>query len=66
MPTPNTEITQERFEEYNAIMNDFEAKITDMHNKVNNLKKHKDQLEKLLKDLDNEEIKKKVKYCWIN
>lgn len=55
--TPNTDITQERFEEHNAIMNDFEQKLTDMHNKVNTLKEVQDQLEKLIKDLDDKKLK---------
>nr|MBD3623749.1 glycosyl hydrolase [Sunxiuqinia sp.] len=58
VPAPNTDISQERFEEYHTIMTDFETKLTDMHNKVNTLKKVQDQLEELLKDLDNEELKK--------
>jgi len=58
VPTPNTAITQERFEEHHAIMNDFEQKLTDMHNKVNTLKEVQGQLEKLLNDLDDENLKK--------
>ncbi|HBU77045.1 MAG TPA: glycosyl hydrolase, partial [Muricauda sp.] len=37
VPTPNTNMTEERFEEYHTIMTDFERKLTDMHNKVNKL-----------------------------
>ncbi len=58
VPTPNTHVSEERFAEYDAIMTDFESKLTDMHNKVNTLKSVQDQLAKLLKDLKDEELKK--------
>ena len=58
VPTPNTNMTEERFEEYHTIMTDFERKLTDMHNKVNKLKEVQGQLEALLKDLDNDQLKK--------
>jgi len=58
VPTPNTNMTEERFKEYHSIMMDFEKKLTDMHNKVNKLKEVQGQLETLLKDLDNEVLKK--------
>ncbi len=58
VPTPGTNVTQERFAEFDAIMNDFEAKLTDMHNKVNKLKEVQGQLGKLLKDLTDEDLKK--------
>ncbi|MDF0706749.1 VPS10 domain-containing protein [Flagellimonas okinawensis] len=58
VPTPNTDMTQERFEEHHAIMMDFETKLTDMHNKVNKLKEVQGQLESILKDLKDEDLKK--------
>ncbi|GLU43087.1 VPS10 domain-containing protein [Allomuricauda sp. NBRC 101325] len=59
--TPNTEITQERFEEYHTFMSEIESNVTDMHNKINTLKKVQDQLTVLLKDLDNETLKEEGK-----
>ncbi|SDQ17016.1 VPS10 domain-containing protein [Flagellimonas zhangzhouensis] len=59
--TPNTEITQEHFEEYHSFMSEIEANVTDMHNKVNTLKKVQGQLAGLLKDLENETLKEEGK-----
>ncbi|MCB0371690.1 MAG: glycosyl hydrolase [Muricauda sp.] len=58
VPTPNTGMTQERFEEQDRFMNELEANLTDMHNKVNTLYKVQGQLKDLMKDLDSEELKK--------
>nr|WP_293297683.1 glycosyl hydrolase [Allomuricauda sp.] len=57
IPTPGTNISKERFAEYDTIMNDFEAKVTEMHNRVNQLKKVQGQLGALIKDMDNEGLK---------
>lgn len=59
--TPNTDITQERFEEYHTFMSEIEANVTDMHNKVNTLKKVQGQLAEVLKDLDSETLKEEGK-----
>ena len=58
VPTPNTGMTQERFEEQDRFMNELEANLTDMHNKVNMLYKVQGQLKDLMKDLASEELKK--------
>ena len=58
VPAPNTDMTQERFEEQDRFMNELETNLTDMHNKLNALFKVQGQLKDLLKDLDNEDLKK--------
>jgi photosystem II stability/assembly factor-like uncharacterized protein len=58
IPTPNTGMTQERFEEQDRFMNELEINLTDMHNKINTLYKVQGQLKDLLKELDNADLKK--------
>ncbi|WP_127020105.1 VPS10 domain-containing protein [Flagellimonas beolgyonensis] len=58
IPTPNTGMTQERFEEQDRFMNELEANLTDMHNKINTLYKVQGQLKDLMKELDNADLKK--------
>ncbi|MEO2050553.1 MAG: glycosyl hydrolase [Allomuricauda sp.] len=58
IPTPNTGMTQERFEEQDRFMNELETNLTDMHNKINTLYKVQGQLKDLMKELDNADLKK--------
>ena len=58
VPTPNTDMTPARFAEHHGFMSDLETNLTDMHDKVNTLFKVQGQLKDILKDLDNEGLKK--------
>lgn len=53
---PNVDYAKD-FSEYETIMSSMEANVIDMHNKTNALYKVKNQLETLVKSLDNKDLK---------
>jgi photosystem II stability/assembly factor-like uncharacterized protein len=55
MPTYKT--TPEQYAEYHAFMTEMEARLTEMHNTVNSLYKAKQQIEEVLKDINDEMVK---------
>ena len=48
-PNPNLDISAAQFAEYDRVMTEMEAKVTEMHELVNRLKSAQDQLSALLK-----------------
>lgn len=54
---PNTNMTPERYREHDVFMTELETKLTDMHQKINDLFKVQGQLKQLLEELDNETLK---------
>ncbi|MCL6274414.1 glycosyl hydrolase [Muricauda sp. 2012CJ35-5] len=54
---PNTDVSQAQFDEHDAFMSDMEAKVTDMHNKVNSLFKVQGAIRALIKDMPDGALK---------
>ncbi|PHQ30159.1 WD40/YVTN/BNR-like repeat-containing protein [Leeuwenhoekiella nanhaiensis] len=52
-PNPNLDIPAAQFAEYDRVMTEMEAKVTEMHELVNTLKSAQDQLSALLKTRKN-------------
>jgi hypothetical protein len=61
LPNPLYSTTMAEYQETHDFRTKVEANLTDMHNRVNNLKKVLGQIEAVLKDLPNEEKYTKVK-----
>lgn len=56
---PTIEMKEGQFEEYDRLMTEMEQKITEMHTMVNSVFKVQKELEAILDDMKNEELKAK-------
>ncbi|MER3375960.1 MAG: glycosyl hydrolase [Allomuricauda sp.] len=61
VPTPNTDVTADQFNEHDAFMTELETNLTDMHQKLNTLFKVQGQLKELLEELKDESLKEEGK-----
>lgn len=61
VPTPNTDVTTDQFNEHDAFMTELETNLADMHQKVNTLFKVQGQLKELLEELKDESLKEEGK-----
>ncbi|MFH6602926.1 glycosyl hydrolase [Maribacter algicola] len=61
VPMPTFGTTAAQYEEYHTIMYDMERKLTKMHDMVNSLFKAREQLAKLLEDIEDEGLRSEGK-----